>query len=304
MKTVSVIISNKNTGALLKTSLKNLEEIRKNYYEELEVIVVDNGSEDGSASMIHEEFPWVKVVEGEDEGLSAASNLGVENATGDYYLFLGPDAYPRTRTIKGMVDYMEDHSDVGLSTPKLYLEKGGLDHDAHRSFPTPWNSFTRLTGLYKLFPKSKFFNAYFMWYEDLDKMHEIDACVYGFMLVRKDVFKEADGFDTDYFAHGEDLDLCYKIKQKGYKVMYLPQWESGHFKTRIPGTKDKLRRKKREPLTTKVAFARSSTDAMRVFLRKHYKTKYFAPLLWFMYLATYLLELARVIITIIKHILF
>ena len=83
--------------------------------------------------------------------------------------------------------------------------------------------------------------------------------------------------------------------------MYLPQWESGHFKTRIPGTKDKLRRQKKEPLKTKIAFARSSTDAMRVFMRKHYKGKYFAPLLWFMDLATYLLELARVVATTLRH---
>jgi hypothetical protein len=302
MKKVSVIISNKNTGALLKAGLQNLEKIKKTYYEDLEVIVVDSGSDDGSVDMIKKEYPWVQVSESEDKGLSAASNLGTKKATGDYFLFLGPDAYPRHRTIKGMVDYMEKNPDVGLSTPKLYLQKGALDHDAHRSFPTPWNSFTRLTGLYKLFPKSRFFNAYFMWYEDLDSQHEIDACVYGFMLVRRKVFEEVDGFDADYYAHGEDLDLCYKIKEKGYKVMYLPQWESGHFKTRIPGTKDRLKKKTEEPLSTKIAFARSSTDAMRVFMRKHYKKKYIAPLIWFMSFGTYLLELQRILVTVLKHI--
>lgn len=301
MKTVSAIISNKNTGALLKTSLKNLETIKKNYYEDLEVIVVDNGSEDGSVKMLKKDFPWVQVIENEDKGLSVASNLGTKRAKGDYYLFLGPAAYPRLRTIKGMVKYMEANPDVGLSTPKLYLQKGGLDHDAHRSFPTPWNSLTRLTGLYKLFPKSKFFNSYFMWYEDLGTAHEIDACVFGFMLVRKDVFEEVEGFDIDYYAHGEDLDLCYKIKEKGYKVMFLPKWESGRFETHIPTKKDKLKKKKDATLSEKIQFAKSSTDAMRVFMRKHYRKKYFFPLIWFMEFGTYLLEIQRVLTAVLRH---
>jgi hypothetical protein len=203
-----------------------------------------------------------------------------------------------------MVAYMEENRDVGLSTPKLYLERGALDHDAHRSFPTPWNSFTRLTGLYSLFPKSKLFNSYFMWYEDLDKEHEIDACVYGFMLVRKEVFDHIEGFDPAYYAHGLDLDLCYKIKQAGHKVMYLPKWESGHLKTRIPSKKHKFRLKKEESLGTRIEFAKSSTQAMRVFLKKNYSGQYNILLRAFMIIATYLLEVIRTLGAIVKFIFY
>jgi hypothetical protein len=95
MNKVSVIIANKNTGALLKNSLKNLERIKRHEHEDLEVIVVDRASDDGSAEMVAKDYPNVILVETVDKGLSAASNMGAAKATGDYLLFLAPDAYPR-----------------------------------------------------------------------------------------------------------------------------------------------------------------------------------------------------------------
>lgn len=302
MKKVSVIISNRNTGNLLQAGLRNLEEIRKHDYEDLEVIVVDRGSTDDSVAIIKSQYPDVILIESEDRGLSVSSNTGAKKATGDYLLFLGPDAYPRNRTIGGMVGYMEQHPEIGLATPKLYLEKGALDPDAHRSFPTPWNSFTRLTGLYLLFPNSKAFNSYFMSFQNMDVPHEIDACVFGFMLVRRDVFEKVGGFDADYYVHGEDLDLCYKIKQGGHKIMYLPQWESGHLKVRLPSVKNESGKRK-VSLSTKIEYAQSSTAAMRTFLNKNYRQKYSAPLLMFMNLGTYLLEAQRIGSAVAGHLL-
>lgn len=267
----------------------------------MEVIVVDEKSNDGSIEMIRKEFPWVKVIEGENKGLAVSSNLGAKEATGEYLLFLGPDAYPRHRTIEGMVDYMEKHPQVGLATPKVYLQQGGLDFDAHRSFPTPWSSFTRLTGLYKLFPKSQLFNSYFMSNSDLNKDHEIDACVYGFMLVKKNVFEKVNGFDPEYFAHGLDLDLCYRIKHTGHKIMYVPQYESGHFKLKVTQTKAALTQQEKKSLSDDINYVKSSTNAMRVFLRKNYQNKYPFYLIWFMNIGTYLLELQRMLYITIKY---
>lgn len=301
MKKVSIIISNKNTGDLLKAGLSNIKEIKDKYYEDIEVIVVDNSSTDGSVEMLAKQFPWVHVIETEDHGLSAANNLGTKRAAGDYYLFLTPDAYPRNKTIGNMVKYMENHQKVGLATPKLYLKSGKVDRDAHRGFPTPWNSFTRLTGLYKLFPKSELFNSYFMQYEDLSKEHEIDVCVFGFMMYPKKVFDDIGGFDQDYFAFGEDVDICYRLKEKGFKVMYLPQWESGHFKTNLPGEPDRVRDASAKSLGEKLKLARHSTNSMRIFVSKHYKDKYSLPLVWFMKIGTYLLELQRLLKVLILY---
>jgi len=174
VKKVSVVIVNYNTKEILRDCIKNLD----GQYPDLEVVVVDNGSNDGSAEMIEREFtrpnfPWVKLVKTQNNGLAAGNNLGIEKAYGDYLLFLGTDAFPRENTIKNMVDYMEDHKDVGISTAKLVLRDGSIDIDAHRGFPTPWAAFTHFTKLNRIFPKSKLFNRYFLGWKDLSKSHEI-----------------------------------------------------------------------------------------------------------------------------------
>ena len=100
---VSVIISNRNNADLLKKSLGNLDEIRNKYYQNLEVLVVDNRSHDDSVNMIEDRFPWVHVLKSENKGLAAANNLGAKHATGDYLIFLGADGYPRIDTIGKLV---------------------------------------------------------------------------------------------------------------------------------------------------------------------------------------------------------
>ena len=290
---VSVIISNRNNADLLKKSLGNLDEIRNKYYQNLEVLVVDNRSHDDSVNMIEDRFPWVHVLKSENKGLAAANNLGAKHATGDYLIFLGADGYPRIDTIGKLVEYMQEHPEVGIASPRLSLQGGEPDKDASRSFPTPWNSFTKLTGLYKLFPKSNLFGSYFKRFDDIHNPYETDACVTGFMLIPSSLYAKIGGFDQDYFAYGEDLDICYRMKQAGYKVMYLPHLESGHLKTRL--------NEKKASLSDKLTMAHSSTKAMRLFLKKNYKKKYSSALLAFMTLGTFALQAHRVSGVFLKH---
>lgn len=293
-KQVSVIISNKNSGSLLKNCIGNLDEIKKNFHENLEVIVVDNQSTDDSLKVVKEKYPWVKIVESKDLGRANANNVGAKVATGEYLLFLGVDGYPRVDTITKIAEYLDAHPDVGIATPKLSLHSGRTDYDAHRSFPTVWNSFTRLSGLYRLFPKSKTFNAYFMGHENPNIPHEIDAGVSGFLMFPSKVFNEVEGFDTDYYAYGEDLDICYRMKKKGYKVIYLPHLESGHFKLKL--------HQEKAPLWEKVKMAKGSTDAMRIFLHKNYKDVYPPVMRSFIATAIYAIEAQRLSAVFFKHI--
>jgi len=290
---VSVIISNRNNSELVTKSLANLEEIRGKYYPNLEVIVVDKESSDGSVKLYEERFPWVKVIKSKDLGLAAASNLGAKQATGEYLLFLSPDGYPRIDTIGKLVAYMQEHPEVGIASPRLSLQGGVPDRDASRSFPTPWNSFTKLTGLSSLFPKSKLFSSYFKKFDDIHVPYETDACVMDFMMIPSATYAKVGGFDEDYFAFGQDLDICYRMKQAGYKVMFLPQWESGHLKTRL--------NEKRAPFAEKLRLAQSSTKAMRLFLKKNYKNKYSASMIAFMMLGTYIIEAQRVGVLFLKQ---
>jgi len=181
---LSTIIVNYNTKKLLRACLKNLE----GSYPNLEIIVIDNGSSDGSGEMLRKEFPQVITLEQDNLGLAAGYNRGLEKARGKYILFLGTDSFPHQNTINGMVDYFEKNQRVGLATCQLVLRDGTLDPDAHRGFPTPWAAFTHFTGLDKAFPRSRVFGQYFLGWYDLSKEHEIDLCISHFMLVREKVF--------------------------------------------------------------------------------------------------------------------
>ncbi len=285
MKKVSVLIANNNTKDVLKLCLENL----KDSYENLEVVVADNDSSDGSAEMVEKEFTRVKLLKLPNNGLAFALNKCFEAATGDYYLYLGTDAFPKENTIKGLVDYFEEpsHAGVGAATVKLLLRSGVQDMDGHRGFPTPFASMSHFLGLDKLFPKSETFARYFMTYEDLEKEHEIDTCITHFLFVSaKAAQKVGKWDDKTFFLYGEDIDYCYRIKEAGFKIMYLPQFRAEHWKgvtigirkesqdvaMRVPVVKFRDRE-----LTLgkfRVELQRLSTNAMELFYRKHYNNKY------------------------------
>ena len=276
MKKVSIIIVNYNTKAVLNECLRNLEGI----YADLEIIVVDNASSDGSAAMVKATFANVILIEAQNNGLAAGYNLALEKATGDYILFLGSDAFPELTTVEGMVGFFEENSDVGIATCKLILRDGNLDMDAHRGFPTPWAALTHFSGLNKFFFKSKIFNRYFLGWHDLDKPHEIDLCISHFMMVRKKVFEDVGSFDEGFFVYGEDVDFCYRAKYTGWKVMYLPQWQATHYKGVTVGTRKESADITKASEETVSKMKKSSVDAIKIFYEKHYVSKYPKIITW------------------------
>jgi len=271
MAEVSVIIVNYNTCALLHACLQHLMDLA----EADEIIVVDNASCDGSAPMVREQFPTVTLIEqNENRGLAAASNRGVRAAQYELILHLGSDAFPDPGAITGMARYMQAHPDVGIATAQLRLRNGQLDMDAHRGFPTPWASFTHFSGLDKLFPRSRWFNRYFLGHLPLDVPHEIDLCISHFMFVRKSLFEEIGGWDEDFFLYGEDVDLCYRAKAAGYKVMYLPQFTALHYKGASIGVRQQSADIATASAETRRNAAIWSTAAMRLFYQKHLCDRY------------------------------
>ncbi len=277
MKTLSVIIVSYNTVELLRKCLENLE----NSYEPLEVIVIDNASTDGSAQLVADDFPWVHLINSENLGISHAHNLGLNHSKGDYLLFLGTDAYPTEVVLRELITYMEENPQVGVAVPKLLLASGSQDMDAHRGFPTPWVALTHILKLNKLFPKSKVFNGYFMGDQDLTTPHEIDLGISHFMFVKRQAQQEIGAWDEDFHVFGEDVDFCYRIKQAGWKIMYLPQWQvthlggggiprDSHGGTRGAGV-ETASSKSRE---TQVKMARERGRAQRLFYKKHFEQLY------------------------------
>jgi len=273
MPKVSFILVNYNTRDLLQNAIQNLLGI----YPDMEIIVVDNASTDGSFSMVREAFSTkVKLISQENKGLAAGNNLAFHVASGDYLIYVGTDAYPKPEAIRQMVDFMESNKDVGICTPKLVLRSGKPDMDAHRGFPTPATALIRFMGLHALFPNSRFFGHYFLSYLDMTTRHEIDLCITHFMVVRQSAHRAVGDWDEQFFLYGEDVDFCYRMKQNGYKIVYLGDIEVLHYKGAGHG-RSVSKDIKNAASTSKEVVANIpsySTQAMRLFVTKHYKNKY------------------------------
>jgi GT2 family glycosyltransferase len=271
MKLVSIIIVNYNTKDILIDCIRNLQ---KSDYKNIEIIVVDNGSSDGSYEAVVQNFAEVKAIKSENKGLAVGYNTGLKNSSGEYILYLGSDAFPKENTISGLVEYFDANIEVGAATCKLITRDGKLDMDAHRGFPTPWAALTHFTKLNRIFPKSKIFNQYFLGYKDMDSPHEIDLCISHFMMVRKNVFDKVGLWDEDFFVYGEDVDMCYRIKEAHYKIMYLPQFECLHYKGSSVGIRKESSDVSNATTETRQKMSKERTNAMRLFYKKHYEDKY------------------------------
>ncbi len=294
MKKLSIIIVNYNTRDILEKCLENLRILRANNSTQAkEVIVVDNGSKDGSTEMVRTKFPEVTLIESENIGLAAGSNLGLRKSTGDYILYLGSDAFPEVGVLEGMMEYMEKDNSLGIATCKLLTRDSKYDMDAHRGFPTLWVSFTYFFKLYRIFPKSCLFGGYFMEYENLDIPHEIDLCISHFMLVKREVFEKIGEWDERFFVFGEDVDLCYRVKKAGFKIMYLPQWTCIHFKGSSVGLRKESKDVSKASSETKKRMKVVRAQARFLFFEKYYSTKY--PKV-FLYLLKLIFEIEKLFI--------
>lgn len=271
---LSIIIVSYNTKEFLKGCIESIYKTTKNIT--FEIIVVDNNSTDGTVDILNklktENFLLIK--NKVNLGFSKANNLGVKKAKGRYSLFLNPDIEVYEGTLEGMVKFMDEHEDAGAATCKLVMPNGQIDDASHRGEPTPWNALTHFTGLGKLFGKTKLFGGYNLGYLDLNKTHEIEALAGAFMLVRRKAGEEASWWDEDYFFYGEDLDFCYVLRQKGWKIYYVPEYSVLHYKGVSGGIKKVSKDITTANEETKTRSQRERFRAMRLLYKKHYEKKY------------------------------
>ncbi len=285
---LSIITINYNTPKLLKDLLSSLDDIRQAEKElDFEVIVVNVTPEDGSEAMINGEFSWVKhVVDTRNLGFSGNNNIGIKEATGRYVLFLNSDTTVPEGTLSEMVVFMDANKDVGAATCYVELASGGMDPDCHRGFPTPWASLTYFLGLEKMFPQSRLLGQYHQFYKNLAKTHEIDSCAGAFLLMPREVGEKIDlrktpagkarplWWDEDFFFYGEDLDLCWRVKESGYKIMFYPHVKIIHHKGGSSGIREESKDVTTGSQETKMRILPETTRAMRLFYQKHLEEKY------------------------------
>ncbi len=260
MTDLSIIIVNYNVKEFLQNLLISLSKSLGKISSE--IIVVDNASDDGSVEIVKEKFPQVKLIINEvNVGFGRANNQALEIAEGKYLVLINPDTIVTEDTFEKLIDFFERTPDAGMAGPKVLNPDGSLQLPCRRSFPGPWTSFTKVTGLSKLFPNSKIFAKYNLTYLDENETYEVDAISGAFMMMRKDVYKKVGGFDPQFFMYGEDLDLCYRIQKASYKVYYFHKSQIIHYKGEST---------KRSRLDETTVFY----DAMHLFVKKHFSSSF------------------------------
>lgn len=256
---LSIIIVNFNVRYFLEQCLLSISKSRQDI--DLEIIVVDNNSSDDSKEMVRSRFPGVHLIENSDnKGFSAANNQAIQLASGKYVLLLNPDTILSEDTLARCYQFMESHEDAGAVCVRMIDGSGRYLPESKRGKPTLAASFFKMTGLYRLAPRSQFFNGYYAGHLDPDKMAAIEVMTGAFMFIRKDVIDRIGLLDDTFFMYGEDIDYSYRILEAGYKNYYLPSTTIIHFKGEST--------KKSTLNYTKIFY-----NAMIIFVRKHYKGK-------------------------------
>lgn len=261
---ISVVIVNYNVSSFLDQALLTLKDAIKDI--EAEVFVVDNASTDDSTGMVRKKYPWVNLIENEKNvGFARGNNIALRRVTGKYILLLNPDTVLRRNTISIMKTFLEEHQDAGLAGCKVINPDGTLQLACRRGFPTPGGAFFKLSGLSGLFPNSKTFGAYNLTYLDPDTVSEVDAVSGSFMIMRREVIEKIGYLDEDFFMYGEDLDFCYRVKEAGWNIYYVPTTEIIHFKGESTKT------------IPSVKSNRDFYQAMHIFVKKHYAGRKIFP---------------------------
>lgn len=260
MPDLGLVILNYNTRALLQACLRSLAQTRG---VNLELVVVDNGSRDGSAEMMRAEFPQIRLIASErNGGYAYGNNLALREflarpSPPRALMLLNTDTLVPPDALAGLLDFLDSHPDAGVVGPKLVRADGSLDLACRRSFPTPQVSFYRMLGLSRLFPRSPRFGRYNMTFLDENETARVDSVVGAAMLLRTDALRQAGLLDEAFFMYGEDLDLALRIKQRGWNVYYYPGVQILHYK----------RESSRQSKKAQVEFYR----AMELFYDKHYR---------------------------------
>jgi len=272
-KILSVVVLSFNLNSMLKDCLSSLRTVKNEV--DFEVIIPDNGSTDGSLEMVRKEFPEYTLIDiGENLGFAAGNNKAREFCKGEYILFLNADTIMRKNTLKGCVAYLDKNKKVGALTCKMVLADGTFDKDSRRSFINPWIGLVHIfLKLDRLFPKSKLFGRYWYGYIPVDQVHEVDVIEGAFFLARKKILDGVGWFDESYFLDGENIELCWQIKQKGWKIVYYPKVSIVHFKGAAKG-KVNSQSKNSVPLSKRLKFRMAGVNSMEMFYRRHLWEKY------------------------------
>ena len=278
---LSIVILYYNSQDYLEKCLDSLAKSKLNKYT-IETIIVNNGTTDGIAKLAENKFKTNPIINSHfiysptNLGFASGNNFGVKhiNPYSKYVLFVNDDMIFFPDTITKMINFFEKNIQVDASTCHVTLANSGkLAPETHRGFPTPWNTFWHFFGLGipKLFPKSKLLHGYLSDYKEYTTTQKIDCCQGCFLMLKKTVGEKIGWWNEKYFFLGEDLDLCYKLKQNNFSLYFYPKPKIIHFHGISSGLKKTKSNANRQ---TKIHSAKASTSAMKIFYQENLMPDY------------------------------
>lgn len=216
---LSIISVNWNSRDFLRDCIISICETVKHL--SYEMIVVDNASSEGGLDKLVQEFPGLKLVRSSKNlGFAGANNLGYEHARGDYILFLNPDTQVLGSAIQTMVSHLRSLADCGVIGCKLLNTDGSVQTSCIQTFPTIMNQLFDLELLRRVVPNLR------MWgiaplLKNSQKPVKVEVVSGACMMLKREVFRDVGLFSKEYFMYAEDLDLCYKTRQRGMSNYYI-----------------------------------------------------------------------------------
>jgi GT2 family glycosyltransferase len=257
---LSVIILNYNVRYFLELCVLSVQ----NALERIdgEIIVIDNNSSDDSCTMMQQRFPGVKLIQNKENfGFPKGNNIGVEQANGKYICILNPDTVVAEDTFTKVLAFAESKKDLGIVGVKLIDGAGNFLPESKRGTPTPFVAFTKMMGLYKIRSKVEMFGRYYAQHLREDETAKVDILVGAFMLMKRQLYLDLGGFDENCFMYSDDIDLSYRMLQKGKSNYYYHETTVLHYKG--------------ESTIRDGVYMKRFQEAMNFFYEKHFKVSAF-----------------------------
>ena len=243
---LSIVIVSYNVRSYLEQCLQSVKHALEGI--EGEVFVVDNRSDDDSVETVRTQYPWVRLIENQENvGFSRANNIAIREASGDYVLLLNPDTIVEKDTLREVLQFMEEHPKTGGAGVMMHHADGSVAPESRRALPTPWVSCLKMLGFTK---------RYYMSHLPWDKPGRIEVISGAFCFLRRKALDQVGLLDEDFFMYGEDIDLSYRLLKGGWENWYLP-YPITHFKGKSTQKSD-------------YRYVHIFYKAMLIFFRKHY----------------------------------
>lgn len=230
ISSISIIIINYNTCDLLRSCLSSMG----NLVENIDLWVVDNSSSDGSVEMLKNSFPAVNLIKNLDNvGFVKANNQALEKVQGEFVILLNPDTVVHAGWLEALISAFSDPG-IGAACPQLLNEDGSIQ-PSWGNFPSVWSEFVFQSFLYKIIPYrmawGKRIHPFLR--REYTSTHIVDWGSGACLAIRREVIDRVGGLEDEIFMYGEDVEWCWRIRQAGYQILFVPQAKITHFSGKI-----------------------------------------------------------------------